>query len=151
MFDQGNAEYKAGDYANAIGHYTEAILADRTDPTLFLNRAAAYLKLGKYVYDSTLDASPFCFTPCNARAQLICRNEDADRDCTAVLKLGSSNVKALFRRGQARLAQGMLLDAQQGALVIPLFVPHISLLTSSFQILTVHSNLSRTTLLSETS
>ncbi|KAK2465761.1 hypothetical protein APHAL10511_002305 [Amanita phalloides] len=85
--EKGNAAFKAGDYANAIGHYTEAILADRSDPTLPLNRAAAYLKLGK--------------------------NEDADRDCTTVLKLSPSNVKALFRRGQARLALGTLLDAQQ--------------------------------------
>ena len=48
-----------------------------------------------------------------------------------MLKLGSSNVKALFRRGQARLAQGMLLDAQQGAFVIPApFCPAYKLLTS---------------------
>lgn len=46
---QGNAAFKAGDYPTAIGHYTTAILADRTDATYPLNRAAAYLKLGKYV------------------------------------------------------------------------------------------------------
>ncbi|KAF8332965.1 hypothetical protein F5887DRAFT_564238 [Amanita rubescens] len=85
--EKGNTAFKAGDYANAVGQYTEAILTDRTDPTLPLNRAAAYLKLGK--------------------------NEDADRDCSAVLKLSSSNVKALFRRGQARSALGRLLDAQR--------------------------------------
>ncbi|KAG1880705.1 hypothetical protein C8R48DRAFT_573161, partial [Suillus tomentosus] len=75
---QGNAAFKTGDYPAAIGHYTSAILANADDPTFPLNRAAAYLKLGK--------------------------NEDAERDCTTVLKLSPSNVKALFRRGQARMA-----------------------------------------------
>jgi Flp pilus assembly protein TadD len=46
---QGNAAFKAGDYPTAIGHYSAAIHADRTDATFPLNRAAAYLKLGKYV------------------------------------------------------------------------------------------------------
>jgi Flp pilus assembly protein TadD len=44
---QGNAAFKAGDYAAAIGHYTAAALADPSEPTFFLNRAAAYLKLSK--------------------------------------------------------------------------------------------------------
>lgn len=47
---QGNAAFKSGDYPTAIGHYTSAILADRNDFTFPLNRAAAYLKLGKYVF-----------------------------------------------------------------------------------------------------
>ncbi|CAE6398648.1 unnamed protein product [Rhizoctonia solani] len=63
-----------------------AIIADGTDPTFPLNRAAAYLKLNK--------------------------NEDAERDCTTVLKLQSNNVKALFRRAQARVALGKLSDAR---------------------------------------
>ncbi|KAF8636231.1 hypothetical protein AX17_003717 [Amanita inopinata Kibby_2008] len=85
--EKGNAAFKSGDFPNAIGHYTDAILADRSDPTFPLNRAAAYLKLGK--------------------------NEDAERDCTTVLRLNASNVKALFRRSQARLALGKLLDSRQ--------------------------------------
>ncbi|KAG2115457.1 hypothetical protein DEU56DRAFT_841106 [Suillus clintonianus] len=80
--DQGNAAFKSGDYPAAVGHYTSAILADTDDPTFPLNRAAAYLKLGK--------------------------NEDAERDCTTVLKLSPGNVKALFRRGQARTGLGHL-------------------------------------------
>ena len=44
---QGNTAFKAGDYVAAIGHYTTAALADPSDPTFFLNRAAAYLKLSK--------------------------------------------------------------------------------------------------------
>ncbi|KAF5372891.1 hypothetical protein D9758_001714 [Tetrapyrgos nigripes] len=75
--EKGNASFKAGDFPSAIAHYTGAILEDGKDWTFPLNRAAAYLKLGK--------------------------NEDAERDCTTVLSLNSGNVKALFRRGQARI------------------------------------------------
>ena len=44
---QGNAAFKAGDFATAVGHYTAALLADPSNATYPLNRAAAYLKLGK--------------------------------------------------------------------------------------------------------
>ncbi|KAK7025566.1 hypothetical protein VNI00_015919 [Paramarasmius palmivorus] len=84
--EQGNAAFKVGDYPTAIGHYSAAIIEDRKDPTFPLNRAAAYLKLGK--------------------------NEDAERDCTTVLSLSPSNVKAIFRRGQARFGMGKLDEAK---------------------------------------
>ena len=48
-FAKGNTSFKSADYAAAVGHYSAAIVADRKDPTLPLNRAAAYLKLGKWV------------------------------------------------------------------------------------------------------
>ncbi|KAH9966152.1 hypothetical protein BJV74DRAFT_289932 [Russula compacta] len=83
--ERGNAAFKAGDYAAAVGHYTAAILADPSDATFFLNRAAAYLKLSK--------------------------NQDAERDCTTVLTLSKKNVKALFRRAQARVALQKLGEA----------------------------------------
>ncbi|KAF8607062.1 TPR-like protein, partial [Ceratobasidium sp. AG-I] len=86
----GNAAFKAGDYPGAVGHYTAAILADSADPTFPLNRAAAYLKLNK--------------------------NEDAERDCSTVLKLQANNVKAMFRRAQARVALGKLSGARAGKL-----------------------------------
>ncbi|CAL1713409.1 unnamed protein product [Somion occarium] len=76
--DKGNTAFKAGDYPTAIGHYSAAIVADAQNPTLPLNRAAAYLKLGK--------------------------NEDAERDCSRVIGLNQNNVKAWFRRAQARAA-----------------------------------------------
>ncbi|THH19349.1 hypothetical protein EW146_g1818 [Bondarzewia mesenterica] len=58
----------------------------KIQPTL--NRAAAYLKLGK--------------------------NEDAERDCGEVLSLSPKNVKALFRCGQARIELQKLAEARQG-------------------------------------
>ncbi|KAF9046763.1 hypothetical protein BJ165DRAFT_1345224, partial [Panaeolus papilionaceus] len=82
----GNAAFKAADYPTAIGHYTDAILSDRKDPTYPLNRAAAYLKLGKFA--------------------------DAERDCSIVLELSANNVKALFRRGQARFGLDQLENAK---------------------------------------
>ncbi|KAJ6520282.1 hypothetical protein C8R45DRAFT_954627 [Mycena sanguinolenta] len=85
--EKGNAAFKAGDYPTAIGHYSAAIHADRTDATFPLNRAAAYLKLGK--------------------------NEDAERDCSTVLTLSKGNTKALFRRAQARVELGKLSEAHE--------------------------------------
>ncbi|KAK0449273.1 hypothetical protein EV421DRAFT_1780951 [Armillaria borealis] len=84
--EKGNTAFKAGDYATAVGHYASAIVNDRKDYTLPLNRAAAYLKLGKY--------------------------DDAERDCTTVLSLNASNAKALFRRSQARVGTGKLKEAE---------------------------------------
>lgn len=105
---QGNAAFKAADYPTAIGHYTDAILADNGDHTFFLNRAAAYLKLGKYVHSISIPKL------LHAVDQLFRRIEDAERDCSKVLALNSNNAKALFRRAQARKALGNLDDAQAG-------------------------------------
>ncbi|KAJ3872994.1 hypothetical protein F5051DRAFT_506809 [Lentinula edodes] len=85
--DKGNISFKNGNFPSAIGHYTQAILEDPKDWTFPLNRAAAYLKLGK--------------------------NEDAERDCTTVLTLNTSNVKAFFRRAQARRGLEKLAEAQE--------------------------------------
>ncbi|KZT19993.1 TPR-like protein, partial [Neolentinus lepideus HHB14362 ss-1] len=92
---QGNAAFKSGDYPTAIGHYTSAIFADSKDPTFPLNRAATYLKLGKYVH------------------------ADAERDCTTVLNLSPKNAKAYFRRGQARVGLEKFAEAQNGSAKLP--------------------------------
>ncbi|KAH9917955.1 uncharacterized protein B0H18DRAFT_1123320 [Fomitopsis serialis] len=84
--DKGNAAFKAGDFPTAVGHYSAAIVADPANPTYPLNRAAAYLKLGK--------------------------NEDAERDCDRVLTLDKKSVKAMFRRGQARVGLRRLAEAK---------------------------------------
>ncbi|KAJ3531547.1 hypothetical protein NMY22_g8111 [Coprinellus aureogranulatus] len=85
--EKGNDAFKNGKYADAVGFYSAAIIADRKEPTYPLNRAAAYLKLGKY--------------------------EDAERDCTTVLTLKPNHPKALFRRGQARMGLEHLEDARK--------------------------------------
>ncbi|KAG8847971.1 RNA polymerase II-associated protein 3 [Serendipita sp. 411] len=77
---KGNDAFKSGNFAAAVGAYTDAMLADPKDPTLPLNRAAAYLKLNKF--------------------------QDAERDCGKVLLFDPKNIKALFRRGQARAGLG---------------------------------------------
>ncbi|EJU03179.1 TPR-like protein [Dacryopinax primogenitus] len=82
--ENGNKAFKAGQYDIAVGHYTRAVVLSQSsdvpvDPVFYLNRAAAYLKLEKY--------------------------EDAARDCTLALGL-KREVKALFRRAQARLGAG---------------------------------------------
>ena len=111
---QGNVAFKSGDYPTAIGHYTTAILANKSDVTYPLNRAAAYLKLGKYVFRFYI----ICQKNVLIWYWLLCyserRNEDAERDCSRVLELSPDNVKALFRRSQARIGMGYLTEAHIG-------------------------------------
>lgn len=45
------------------------------------------------------------------------RNKDAERDCTRVLELSPNNVKALFRRSQARTAMENLTEAHKGVYI----------------------------------
>jgi len=106
--------FKAGDYPTAIGHYTEAILRDRSDATFPLNRAAAYLKLGKCVLVETY----VIFFLEIRETEHIFRYEDAEKDCSTVLSLSIQNVKAYFRRGQARVGLGRFIEAQRGVFSI---------------------------------
>uniref|UniRef100_T1JCZ1 Protein unc-45 homolog B n=1 Tax=Strigamia maritima TaxID=126957 RepID=T1JCZ1_STRMM len=82
--DEGNANFNRGDYHEAIGFYTKALVTaseqigkikEENQLTLYKNRAAAYLKLGL--------------------------TKNALNDCTAALELNSQDAKALFRRCQA--------------------------------------------------
>ena len=50
----------------------------------------------------------------NADLSVGRRNEDAERDCTRALELSPNNVKALFRRSQAKSGRGNLTEAHKG-------------------------------------
>ncbi|SPO24794.1 uncharacterized protein UTRI_01779_B [Ustilago trichophora] len=82
---QGNEAFGNKQYAEAIGFYSAAHIADPTEPTYPLNRAMAYIKLDKFV--------------------------DAERDCTTALSLSPNNVKALYRRATAKVGADELESA----------------------------------------
>ena len=82
---EGNTAFKAERYQEAIRQYTLAIHLDPRSAVYFGNRALAYLKLGDY--------------------------SSAEGDCDRALGLELS-VKALLRRGSARLAQGNVEGAK---------------------------------------
>jgi len=46
--DQGNAQFKSGNFAEAVKSYTEAIKRDPSDPRGYNNRANAYTKLAAF-------------------------------------------------------------------------------------------------------
>ncbi|OCF59824.1 hypothetical protein L486_02497 [Kwoniella mangroviensis CBS 10435] len=81
----GNTSFKKGRWSEAIGHYTNAIIYNPTNPVNYSNRAQAFLKIDKY--------------------------QDAERDCTTCLSLERNNIKALYRRGLARKGLGKLDEA----------------------------------------
>lgn len=94
--ETGNAAFKCGDWEGAVDAYTDAIRAIEQDhkerPTLFNNRAAAYLKLEQY--------------------------EAAITDCTVVLATLPQDPKALFRRSQAREALEQFEEAYKDAVAL---------------------------------
>jgi tetratricopeptide (TPR) repeat protein len=91
----GNEAFKTGDFTQAAVHYTEAIDVSATDPSLYCNRAACFLKLGRL--QQALDDS--------------CRS----------IALDPRMVKAHFRKGTALYAIGQYEEsAQTMALVLQL-------------------------------
>ncbi|KAJ1832680.1 hypothetical protein LPJ63_003351 [Coemansia sp. RSA 2711] len=83
---QGDSAYRQGQFAQAVAHYTDAIKADSTNPTVLTNRAMALLKLERFT--------------------------DAVDSCTQALRIDATNVKALWRRGTAYYKLGQLAKAQ---------------------------------------
>lgn len=83
--EKGNDAFRKQQWAEAVGLYSAAHIADPTDPTYPLNRAMAYIKLGKFI--------------------------DAERDCTIALSLSPNNVKALYRRATAEVGANKLDQA----------------------------------------
>ncbi|KAJ7895939.1 activator of Hsp70 and Hsp90 chaperone [Mycena olivaceomarginata] len=47
--EEGNVQFKAGDFASAVKTYSESIKRDPSDPRGYNNRAAAYMKLAAFL------------------------------------------------------------------------------------------------------
>ncbi len=82
--EKGNEAFKAKEYKEAIVYYTRSLELCE-DATVFANRAATDIKLMKWT--------------------------EAEVDCDACLRLQPGNLKALFRRGVARIALGRCEEA----------------------------------------
>lgn len=82
--DQGNKEFKAGNYMAAIDHYTKAI-SHRKDKTFFTNRAVCFFNLQK-------------FSKCIS-------------DCNEAIKVDPTFPKAYWRKAEALLVTGKLKEA----------------------------------------
>ncbi|KAK0546763.1 RNA polymerase II-associated protein 3 [Tilletia horrida] len=85
--EQGNKSYASHAYTEAVDHYTRAMGFDRTEPIYPLNRAACLLKLRRF--------------------------GDAERDCSAAIRLDPVNHKAYFRRGASWAGMGKVSLARQ--------------------------------------
>jgi len=84
--DRGNQFFKNGRYDKAIECYTSGLQADCNNAILLGNRAMALLKQDKF--------------------------GAAEADCNAALELDPAYVKALLRRGAARMALNKLEEAK---------------------------------------
>ncbi|QDZ18805.1 hypothetical protein A3770_02p13230 [Chloropicon primus] len=96
--EEGNGLFKKGDYAEALGAYTKALVscgdaeAGGIRTTLYSNRAAVNLKLGNL--------------------------EAAIEDCATCLSFDDSNAKARFRRAEALQRLGRLEEALKDVAVL---------------------------------
>ncbi|KAL2121170.1 hypothetical protein VTJ04DRAFT_5197 [Mycothermus thermophilus] len=88
--EEGNRRYQAGDYAMAEALYSQAIIADPTNPALYTNRAMARLKLRQW--------------------------DNAIADCSECLRLSSNSMKAHYLLSQAHLELRAYDDALHHAL-----------------------------------
>ncbi|KAH6634884.1 hypothetical protein B0J18DRAFT_406482 [Chaetomium sp. MPI-SDFR-AT-0129] len=88
--EEGNRRFQAGDYVMAEALYSQALIADPSNPALYTNRAMARLKLSQW--------------------------DSAVADCTACLALAPSNIKAHYSLSQAHLALRAYDDAVTHAL-----------------------------------
>ncbi|KAJ8664253.1 hypothetical protein QAD02_005915 [Eretmocerus hayati] len=82
--DKGNEAFRAGDYDEALQHYTTSIALD-ADLNAYNNRAIAHIKLKNY--------------------------EKAVKDCNEVLSADQMNLKALLRRALAYQHLGKNVEA----------------------------------------
>lgn len=85
--EQGNAEYKRGNFAEAIKMYTKCIGLKARNYIGFSNRAMAYLKMKDYL--------------------------NAEKDCSCALGIEPNHIKSYTRRAMARNALGKHRGALQ--------------------------------------
>ncbi|KAK4159838.1 STIP1 y and U box-containing protein 1 [Cladorrhinum sp. PSN259] len=89
--EQGNRHFQTGDYARAEALYSQALIADPTNPVLYTNRAMARLKLDQW--------------------------DNVIVDCDQCLTIAPENMKAHYYLSQAHLALHAYDDAVKHALI----------------------------------
>ena len=108
--ERGNASFRLKKYDEAVEFYSTSIQLDPQESVYYLNRAMAFLKLERYRHCVvSWRGLSWIFNDC------VQRYREAEQDCTQSLKLSHSNVKALWRRGVARMKLRRFADAKQGA------------------------------------
>ncbi|KAK3985177.1 STIP1 y and U box-containing protein 1 [Cladorrhinum sp. PSN332] len=88
--EEGNRRFQAGDYTRAEALYSQALVADHTNPALYTNRAMARLKLSQW--------------------------DNVITDCDQCLRISPENMKARYYLSQAHLALHAYDDAIANAL-----------------------------------
>lgn len=84
--EKGNEYFKRSDFKKAIHCYSKSHKMNSADVAPVVNRAVAYIKLGRW--------------------------KEAEADCSLCLQSQPKNVKALWRRGIARKQLGKLQEAK---------------------------------------
>jgi tetratricopeptide (TPR) repeat protein len=94
--DKGNESYKAGEYAEAVAHYTSAVNLVPTDAMYYANRAAAYLMLNKFKDVLEDCAKTHAIDPLHVKAHLRAGKAYFKLVCHAVLLHRCSAIAALL-------------------------------------------------------
>ena len=108
---EGNKAFKAGEFQQAAVFYTEALTLDDTQHALFSNRAACFLKLGRYAQarEDALACTKLApeFAKGHFRLALALQAEDKPAEACAAfgeaLKLEPSNKEAIAGLNMARM------------------------------------------------
>jgi hypothetical protein len=111
----GNEAFKSGDFTQAAVHYTESIVVFDSDPLVFSNRAACFLKLGRHQQALDDACRSIALDPVMVKAHFrkgtslyaLGRYEESAQTMAHVLKLDPSNkdAEAGLRLAQVKLRQ----------------------------------------------
>ncbi len=111
----GNEAFKAGDFTQAAVHYTESIVVFDSDPLVFSNRAACFLKLGRHQQALDDSCRSIALDPLMVKAHFrkgtslyaLGQYEESAQTMAHVLKLDPSNkdAEAGLRLAQVKLRQ----------------------------------------------